>query len=247
MASHALPRRAGAAPRLPPRRNLLAARAAHRKGIRVKFLNRGRDRSALNTRRQGASRLGAALAADLEAFGRFSYDPQGSPRPGDLEARMYALYQTDVEAFLTALAAAASGHGGWVAYGVDRRRGSAASGLRPRHGAGADRLTGERRAEQPSVELRAVVVAQARRSRPLLAGPPSWRLLRPTPGSPRSVRRRGAVAQMTANLAGKILLTTEGEAPEPQRGASAPGHSQAGQPTNSAHKLSRQARRAPRG
>jgi hypothetical protein len=128
MASHALPRRAGAAPRLPPRRNLLAARAAHRKGIRVKFLNRGRDRSAPNTRRQGASRLGAALAADLEAFGWFSYDPQGSPRPGDLEARMYALYQTDVEAFLTALAAAASGHGGWVAYGAERLMVSIAGG-----------------------------------------------------------------------------------------------------------------------
>jgi|CZKT01.1.fsa_nt_gi hypothetical protein len=128
MASHALPRRAGTAPRLLPRKNLLAARATHRKGTRVKFFNRGRDRSASNTRRQGASRLGAALAADLEAFGRFSYDPQGSQPPGDLEARMYALYQTDVEAFLTALAAAASGHGGWVAYGAERMMVSIAGG-----------------------------------------------------------------------------------------------------------------------
>jgi hypothetical protein len=97
----------------------------------VRLFNRRRGRSARNRRRRGANRLGAALAAELEAFGRFSYDPQAFLPPGDLQPRMYALYQTDSEAFFTALAAAASKYGGWVAYGAEHMMVSIAGGDLP--------------------------------------------------------------------------------------------------------------------
>jgi hypothetical protein len=185
----------------------------------VRLFNRGRDRSAPEaTGRREAASLGAAAVAELEEFGRFSYDPQGALLPGDLEPRMYGMYQADAETFLTALAAA--DHGGWIAYGAERMMVSIAGGDLP-HPAYDVVMA------QALAVLRANGVPNSRLTgyewswwlkhdgadQPWLAG-------KPAPAAADhgiSPLRRGevrTVAQMTADPAGNILLLTEREPPE---------------------------------
>jgi hypothetical protein len=190
-------------------------------GSRVKFFSRGRHGAAGKAAgRLRTSGLGPAPVAELEAFGRFSYDPQGSPPPGDLEARMYQRYQADRESFLAALAAAASDHGGWIAYGAERMMVSIAGGdvqhpaydvvmaralafLRS-NGVPSSRLTGY----EWSWWLQHEGASQ------------SWLAGKPAPAAAEHVitpLHRGEVrtiAQMTEDPAGNVLLFTAAEPPE---------------------------------
>jgi hypothetical protein len=193
-----------------------------RERIAVKFFRRGRDRSGAARNAPGglpAAGFGAALIAELAAFGRFSYDPQGSPSPGDLEARMHQLFQAGGEAFLAGLAAA-SEQGGWTACGAERMMVSIAGGdLRhPAYdavmaraldflrasGVPDNRLTGYERswwlahdgASQPWLAAAAAPAAAEAVITPLHRG---------------EVR---TIAQMTADAGGNVLLLTESEPPE---------------------------------
>lgn len=187
----------------------------------MKFFSRGRHgATGKAATRLRAAGLGAAMVAELEAFGRFRYDPQGSPSAGDLEARMYQLYQADAESFLAALAAAASDHGSWVAYGAERMMVSIAGGdlqhpaydavmtralafLRT-NGVPSSRLTGHEWSWWLEHE-------GASQSWPAGQSPPAVAERVITPLHRGEVR---TIAQMTADPAGNVLLFTEAEPPE---------------------------------
>lgn len=68
-----------------------------------------------------ASGSGAvALVSELEGFGRFTFDPQNQPLPGDLEFRGYQCAQVDRNDFLRQMAEAATTNGGFTAIGAER-------------------------------------------------------------------------------------------------------------------------------
>lgn len=71
---------------------------------------------ALFGRWSRTGRLPADMLAQLDAFGRCSYDLQGSPPPDTFEADMYFLAQSDRDGFLADLAALVVPGGGWAAY-----------------------------------------------------------------------------------------------------------------------------------
>lgn len=67
-----------------------------------------------------ASWLTSAWLAELETFGRKTFDPNANALEDDIELRMWNIYQADKEAYMTAMGAAAVEHGGWTAYGIER-------------------------------------------------------------------------------------------------------------------------------
>lgn len=68
---------------------------------------------------RNSGEAGASLIGELEGFGRFSFDPQNQPLPGDLEFRAYQVALSDRSGFLKVMADAAT-HGGWMAIGAER-------------------------------------------------------------------------------------------------------------------------------
>jgi hypothetical protein len=89
----------------------------------VKRKQKGNDRMAFFGRRRGpggsSGGVDATLINELEGFGRFSFDPQNEPLPGDLEFRAYQSAQSNRSGFLRLIADAAT-QGGWMAIGAER-------------------------------------------------------------------------------------------------------------------------------
>jgi hypothetical protein len=71
-------------------------------------------------------RLPPDFARTLELYGRWQFDPAGSGiQPsqiggGNIEYKLYMLAQPDPDAFVRAVAGAASSAGGWALYGGER-------------------------------------------------------------------------------------------------------------------------------
>jgi hypothetical protein len=81
-------------------------------------------RGASENSGEGVTRLPDGLAARLEAFGRFEYDPQGSDVDAighpNAEYPLLQMAKQNPDEFLAALSSATIPIGGWTAYGAMR-------------------------------------------------------------------------------------------------------------------------------
>jgi hypothetical protein len=84
----------------------------------VGLFSRSRKQPAAATP-PAATGLSPITGEELAGYGRFEFDPQSNPLPGDLEYRAWQLAQSDQEAFLRNMAGNARA-GGWAAYGAER-------------------------------------------------------------------------------------------------------------------------------